>query len=187
VLKAPVGPTNRQEATGFALNGKGYIGTGDDFSSGNNFSDFWEYDPFLNTWLQIEDFAGTARRYLTCFTIGSRAYAGTGTNGTNFRDFWMFDQVLSVLTRTFEHANLSIYPNPSSDLLTIDLEKVPGDFSFSDMEIRIVNLTGNSMLVEKIEQQKSKVNITNLPKGNYIIQLLYDGNPFKTSKLIIAS
>jgi N-acetylneuraminic acid mutarotase len=187
VLKAPVGPTNRQEATGFALNGKGYIGTGDDFSSGNNFSDFWEYDPFLNTWLQIEDFAGTARRYLTCFTIGSRAYAGTGTNGTNFRDFWMFDQILSVLTRAFEDVNLSIYPNPSSDQLTIDLEAMPADFNISDMEIRIVNLTGNCMLIEKIEQDKSTFDVSKIPSGNYIVQLLYQGNSFKTSKLIIAS
>jgi hypothetical protein len=55
------------------------------------------------------------------------------------------------------------------------------------MEIRIVNLTGNCMLIEKIEQDKSTFDVSKIPSGNYIVQLLYQGNSFKTSKLIIAS
>jgi hypothetical protein len=99
----------------------------------------------------------------------------------------MFDQILSVLTRAFEDVNLSIYPNPSSDQLTINLEAVSADFSISDMEIRIVNLTGNCLFIEKFEQEKSTFDISNLPSGNYIVQLLYQSNPFKSSKLIVAS
>lgn len=75
------------EACGFAVNGKGYIGTGDDFSSGNNYADFWEFDPLTGTWSQIQDFPGIARRYMVSFVIGTKAFVGVGTNGTNFRDF----------------------------------------------------------------------------------------------------
>lgn len=186
VLKAPVGPTNRQEATGFAINGKGYIGTGDDFSSGNNFGDFWEYDPFMNSWIQIEDFAGTARRYLTSFTIGSRAYAGTGTNGTNFRDFWMFDQVLSVLSRKMDKLNFSFYPNPTHENIVVDLKELPDDVLINDIEVRILNLYGSTVRQFQLHEVKSILPIGDLNTGHYIIQLLHQGNAFKTSKLSVA-
>jgi N-acetylneuraminic acid mutarotase len=187
VLKAPVGPTSRQEATGFGLNGMGYIGTGDDYSSGNNYGDFWEYYPFLNTWVQIEDFAGTARRYLTAFTIGSRAYAGTGTNGTNFRDFWMFDQILSVLQRKIDKVDLAIYPNPSADFITIDLSQLPDFVANESLSIRLVSILGQVVLCEQLQTDKSTIPLGHLPNGNYIVELVYEGQSLKQRKLIIAS
>ncbi len=106
----PVGPTTRQEACGFAVGGKGYIGTGDDFSSGNNFKDMWEFDPATGAWLQIGDFAGTARRYLSGTVVGNFAYVGLGTNGTNFKDFWQFDQTVSLIERNIDDLQVIAFP-----------------------------------------------------------------------------
>ncbi|WP_396177837.1 kelch repeat-containing protein [Flavobacterium sp.] len=40
---------NRTEASGFFLNGKAYVGGGED---NEGINDFWEYDPATNNWLQ---------------------------------------------------------------------------------------------------------------------------------------
>src|SRR6266496_2876260 len=83
----------QENATGFSIGTKGYIGTGyDNFN--NALKDFWEYDPTTNTWKQKADFGGTARYYTTGFSIGTKGYIGTGVEngGASFvKDFWEYD------------------------------------------------------------------------------------------------
>src|SRR5438045_7987523 len=73
--KADFGGVARNRATGFSINGKGYIGTGWD---GSFRKDFWEYDPATNTWTLKADFGGTARYSAPGFSIGNKGYVGTG-------------------------------------------------------------------------------------------------------------
>jgi hypothetical protein len=162
----------------------GYIGTGDDFSSGNNYSDFWEYDPFLNTWIQIEDFAGTARRYLTSFVIGSRAYVGTGTNGTNFRDFWMFDQILSVLNRNVSDFNVALFPNPSQNEINVQLDNLPVTIPLSALKFELIDIYGKTQISEQLLTENSKYNIEGIGSGIYIYRLTYDQQVFKSGKFV---
>ena len=72
--KADFGGSARMHATGFSVNGKGYIGTG--ATPGMPwvwFSDFWEYDPDTDSWTQKEDFPST--RYAAAgFSIGDKGY-----------------------------------------------------------------------------------------------------------------
>lgn len=185
IVRAPVGPTNRQEATGFAVNGKGYIGTGDDFSSGNNFGDFWEYDPVANSWIEIQEFDGTARRYLSSMVIGNRAYCGTGTNGTNFNDFWMFDQILSVLERQMQNVSPTIFPNPSSDLLQIDLGELPENIDQTVLGLEFYDVFGREVASMSMENTNLSVDISNYPKGWIVLSLTYNGEPFYSSKVLI--
>ncbi len=184
VLKAPVGPITRQEAVGFSVNGMGYIGTGDDFSSGNNYGDFWEYDVLSNTWVQIEDFAGTARRYLTSFVIGTRAYVGTGTNGTNFRDFWMFDQILSVLKRNMDDYEVSIFPNPTPDVLNVNMKNIPDYISVTSITFELLNLNGQLLISNQLASSHTSFDLKQINNGNYLYRLMYDGQPFKTGKIV---
>lgn len=183
VLKAAVGPTTRQEAVGFAVNGKGYIGTGDDFSSGNNFSDMWEYEPLTNIWVQTEDFAGTARRYLTAFVIGDRVYAGTGTNGTNFKDFWMFDKGLSVLPKEMENTRVSVYPNPAKDNINFNLQDLPSFVINENITVEIYSIIGERICSKKFEAMNLQIDLSGINSGQYIYQLKYENNTFKTGKL----
>lgn len=182
--KASVGPTTRQEAVGFAVNGMGYIGTGDDFSSGNNYSDMWEYNPLSNSWVQIQDFSGTARRYLTAFVIGTRAYAGTGTNGTNFRDFWMFDQVLSVLERKIENAEIQVYPNPASDQITVKMKDLPEYIKISDISLEVIAITGLVEFKDNLSSENTVLDLTEVRNGYYLYQLSYSGDVFYSGKFI---
>lgn len=183
--KASVGgPVQRQEATGFSINGKGFIGTGDDYSSGNNYDDMWMYDPATNVWTQIEDFGGIARRYLTSFTIGNKAYAGTGTSGTNFKDFWVYDYWLSALEREKDLVKINVYPNPAIDFTTVALENVPELFWANDLKFELYDLSGKCIQAHPVTQSSFKINKPAGGSGVYVYALIYDGQAVRTGKVI---
>ncbi len=81
----------RNGAVGFALNGKGYVGTG--YDGTNYLRDFWEYDPEANSWTQVADYPGDSCRYAVAFVIGDYAYVGTGEDWDDnvLNDFYRFD------------------------------------------------------------------------------------------------
>jgi len=68
--------------TGFALNGKIYLGTGVDYASNGvpfyfGSSDFWEYNPAGTNW-QMMNSAPIAASGAFSFAIGTQAYIGGG-------------------------------------------------------------------------------------------------------------
>jgi N-acetylneuraminic acid mutarotase len=91
VQKADAGSFTRNASTGFSINDKGYMATGDN-SSGTPQKDCWEYDPSANSWTQKADFGGAARYDAVGFSIGNKGYVGTGYDGTSFfDDFYEYD------------------------------------------------------------------------------------------------
>jgi hypothetical protein len=98
--KADFAGGNRILAVGFSINGKGYIGTGEEGVTKKR--DFWEYDPSSDTWAQKADFGGTvnARHSAVGFSIGNKGYVGTGReNSGDKRDFWEYDPATNTWTR----------------------------------------------------------------------------------------
>jgi hypothetical protein len=90
-------PLVRSEAVGFAVSGKGYVGTGTDGTI--LYKDFWELDPVANTWTQKANFGytgdeetdGTARKAAVGFNIGTTGYVGTGIDDSGYTsDFWSY-------------------------------------------------------------------------------------------------
>lgn len=173
--KADVGPYFRQDATGFVLNGKGYLGTGNDVDATVNYEDIWEYDFVLDTWTQLDDFNGEGRRYMVSFVIGNRAYAGTGTDGTNLRDFWMFDPLLSLDDKSF--LEISIYPNPSSDFITIN-------FGSKELfRLAIYNLNGELVLNEQSNSSSMEIRKSQVGSGLFIYKLFDAEGLIKSGKI----
>ena len=88
----------RADAVGFAIGGKGYVGTG--YGTGDvvtqydytSQKDFWEYDPAADIWTQKMDFGGGVRRSAVGFSIGGKGYMGTGMDAAygSTKDFWEY-------------------------------------------------------------------------------------------------
>ncbi|MBN2610597.1 MAG: galactose oxidase [Bacteroidales bacterium] len=98
----------RSDAVAFSIGNKGYVGTG--YDGYNRLSDFWEYDPELNTWLQKADFPGAARNGAVGFSINNKGYIGTGFNGiTRMNDFWEFDPGSNTWQRKADFAGSARY------------------------------------------------------------------------------
>ena len=85
----------REQAVGFSIGNKGYVGTGVDTSE-TVLKDFWEYDPILDSWTQKADLAGVARRNAIGFGFDDKGYLGTGLDndealtGVKLNDFWEY-------------------------------------------------------------------------------------------------
>ncbi|HTI10574.1 MAG TPA: hypothetical protein VL832_18525 [Puia sp.] len=96
--EADFGGGPRQDAVGFSIAGKGYVGTGID---GSPKKDFWEYDPATSQWKQKADFAGGDRRVAIGFGTGEKGYLGTGfvlSRFSFFKDLWQYDPATNAWT-----------------------------------------------------------------------------------------
>lgn len=78
----PVG--NRYTAISFAINGKGYCGTGYAPLS----DDFWEYNPINGAWTQMANVPGGLRQAALAITLGNYGYAGIGGQYSNQQTDW---------------------------------------------------------------------------------------------------
>lgn len=89
----------RSDAASFVINGKAYLGTGDDGQQ-NKLKDFWEYDPDLNAWQQKADFGGVARSGAVGFAAANEGYITTGYDGINYlKDTWQYDPASNSWTK----------------------------------------------------------------------------------------
>ena len=106
--KANYGGGSRNNAIGFGIGNKGYLGTGNNGTS--NTSDFWEYNTATNTWTQKASFGGGARRVVTGFSIGNKGYIGTGDDGSSKKnDFWEYDTTANKWTQKASVGSSNLY------------------------------------------------------------------------------
>ena len=95
--KASFPGTARNSATAFAIDDKGYMGTG--YDGINYLNDFWEYDPSANTWMQKADFPGTSRSDAVSFGVSGKGYIGAGYSGNWEKDFYCFNPSSNTWTQ----------------------------------------------------------------------------------------
>jgi len=77
-------------------------------------------------------------------------------------------------------SNLTIYPNPSSSSLTIEL---PGT-QFPNTHMSISNTSGKQLLTQELTDSKTEIDISRFPTGVYIVQL-QSGTEVVTRKLVV--
>lgn len=89
--------TGRYGAVAFAIGNYGYVGTGYDGTTKN---DFYKYDPAADIWSPVVSFAGEKRMSAIAFVAGGNAYVGTGIyNGVYQKDFYQFNPTSGLWTR----------------------------------------------------------------------------------------
>jgi len=94
----------RRNAIAFAINDKGYVGTGMDHteaSLGSTLSDFMEFDPVSNVWVNKASFPGSAGvgiYFATGFSADSKGYICGGKIGPNnySEEFWEYKPLTDV-------------------------------------------------------------------------------------------
>lgn len=89
-------------APSFALNGKGYLITGNSTrnnATGPQSADCLQYDPTTDSWTVLADFPGGPRGGGIGFTDGHKAYVGMGNHGPILTDLWQLDPATLTWTR----------------------------------------------------------------------------------------
>jgi N-acetylneuraminic acid mutarotase len=98
--KANLPGAARDEAAGFGIGSKGYVGTGRGrIIVLNNpvtfyYKDFYEYNAPTNTWVQKADYPLATRYCAFAFMIRGNGFIGGGYNASaGYRDLYMYDQL----------------------------------------------------------------------------------------------
>ena len=97
-------------------------------------------------------------------------------------DIWVYvDSCISGINNSIL-SSISIYPNPSTGLFTIDFKRVKENNS----NISIVNSIGNVVFSEEliIGEFSKQIDLSNLSKGIYLIELQTEIGVYK-NKIIL--
>ncbi|MCX6294945.1 MAG: T9SS type A sorting domain-containing protein [Bacteroidetes bacterium] len=81
---------------------KGYVCFGDDWDLGYmRYNNLWEYNPSTNSWASKSPCPGFPRRDAVAFTIGTKAYFGTGNDDSYLEtsDFWEYSPATDTWTQ----------------------------------------------------------------------------------------
>ncbi len=176
-LKAVFPGLARLSSISFVQRNKGYIICGYGVNAHSDLtSEVWQYSPSTNSWAQLENFAGTKRRYSVGFNIGERCYLGTGTNGTNLNDFWEFDAVAG-LEDNLSKLLFTTYPNPANHSINFHSDQ------WSTYEIVYFNSQGSIQGQVKSEFGAARINRTDL-QGMYFYHILVDGQIVHKGKFV---
>lgn len=89
----------------------------------------------------------------------------------------VFESNNSLSTKTIDKINLNIYPNPVQDILNVNAP----DATFTNYTI--YNISGQTIVTEKVNSKKLQINMTNYPQGIYTLKL--DGVKFSETHKII--
>jgi hypothetical protein len=90
--------------------------------------------------------------------------------------------VFSGVTSNGNKQAFNIYPNPVSNTVNIDLNKI-----FNACEVTLISSKGNIVLSQNAGAEKIiKLNVAQISNGNYTLQLIDNkGNILQSEKLII--
>ncbi len=102
----------------------------------------------------------------------------TEQEGYGIPNFESVYNTLNIETLPNESNEASIYPNPIKDKVTIKFPK-----NTEEMEITILNLLGKNMVYKSVLKDKPTLDISYLPNGLYMMQLVYN-NQVSTIKML---
>jgi N-acetylneuraminic acid mutarotase len=139
-------------------------------------SEVWRYDPVTDTWLQMEEFPGTTRRWAVAMSVGDRVYYGLGTNGTNFNDFWEFNSIAE--TKEQNATSVTAYPTLADDRVNFASEEV------TNFEVEVVDLLGNKVAHLKATTGKTQLDREFLAAGTYIYRIRIEGSVVHSDRFI---
>ncbi len=80
-----------------------------------------------------------------------------------------------------QNFSLNIYPNPSTDLLNMELSEM----EFQEAEISVFNMYGIEVIKSKMQNEKLEINTRNFQSGNYVLRIFINGNSVYRKFLVL--
>ena len=166
------GSTVTYNYDGIAYNGSGGVEPSNRDVSANPKSSHWFVDYVTEMPMDLRGIAevNDSVKYLAGGMIGGQ----TVTNKI-YKLEW---DMTFLKTDQYQIPKVSIYPNPTTDYLTVDLKDIAAH------TVRVFSMTGEEISVIATPQQtKTTIDISELPKGLYVVSICADN--YKISKKII--
>jgi hypothetical protein len=89
-------------------------------------------------------------------------------------------QTLSGINFDKINLSFSVYPNPTVDLLTLNV----GNFNYSNTTYQLFDLTGKLLLDKKITANVTTISMQLYPQAIYLLNVIDNKNSIKTFKII---
>ena len=168
----------RKGAVGWGIFPNAYICAGED-NTFNYSTDLWEYNYYLDSWTQQPSLPGPGRSNAVAFVLNGLGFVGTGYNGIFLDDLYAFTPTLNTGI-DLQKEDVSIYPIPASDHVTIDVEN-------QELELILFGMDGKHLSNEKYVVKTNTgflINRNDLSTGNYLFQLLQNGQVVYADKIM---
>jgi hypothetical protein len=116
------------------------------------------------------------------YSVGQIVYTtSTGTSGSVAQGVEQAYEISSVgIKETALNISLSIFPNPTSDYLTLKVQ----DYNNEALSYSLLDEQGKLVLNEQITNQDTQVAMSNLARGAYFINVLQENKKIQTFKII---
>jgi hypothetical protein len=111
--------------------------------------------------------ADSATLYFSAFYPSSQSADPKG-NSVLQVDNLSFDTLISsVFEQIAENTLIQLYPNPASDIITLNIDNTNN----ADMTLNIYNAIGSLVKSEMLKQNQQHINIGDLSKGIYMLEI----------------
>ena len=144
---------------------------------GGYLDDFWEYNPYSDSWVVREEFPGDERRNAISFVIADRGYIGTGKGYSGLRRSMYEYTPLVVGVEESNETTFNVYPNPTIDFVTIETQHA--------LVLSIMDNLGRMVKTINVPGGNTSIDVSNFSNGVYqLIGINESGERF-TKQLII--
>jgi len=79
-------------------------------------------------------------------------------------------------------ARLSLYPNPASDQLVLELDNVPTE----NLQFQLFNTNGSLLRWQNVNTSRLELDISNLPAGTYLFNLLNQNEVVESRSVVVS-
>ena len=116
------------------------------------------------------------------YSVGQIVYTtSTGTTGSVAQGVEQAYEIYSVgIKETTLNISLSVFPNPTSDFLTLKVE----DYNNEALSYNLIDEQGKLILSEQITNQETQVAMSTLARGSYFINIVQTNKKIQTFKII---
>ena len=116
------------------------------------------------------------------YSVGQIIYTShTGTTGSVAQGVEQAYEIYSVgIKETTLNISLSVFPNPTSDFLTLKVE----DYNNEALNYTLLDEQGRLVFNEQITTQDTQVAMSTLARGAYFINVLQANKKIQTFKII---
>jgi len=118
----------------------------------------------------------------TSYTVGQMFYTTqTGTNGNTIAQGVQHPYEIFVVTgipETSINLELSVYPNPTTNVLNLKVENVDG------LIYQLFDMQGKLLENKTVVNTNTTINVENLPSSTYFLKVTKNSQVTKTFKII---
>ncbi len=118
------------------------------------------------------------------FSVGQVVYttnsSTAGTVAQGVQQPYEISVVTSIAEKTAQNLNLQAYPNPTSEVLLLEIP----DFDSQNLMYQLTDVNGKLIESKKITGKTESINVLHLATATYFLKVIQNNSEVKTFKII---